>query len=355
MSADKTSIVPRHKRNGLVAILAPLWGLFKLVFTLGLVCIIAVEIFTPSLNYSGSPPKMFRSAQPADWADTTDAQTRRSFRTTLTTHDYRSLQIDYFAPLNLKDSPIPLTIIVAGFMTPEWMIDKVRPQGYNAVVVYRSPRLSRMTGPMFPTSIQARNATTMTDYWNIFATNPFNHAYNIHAGMHEAPGDIVNIARWGIDNIRADPNRINVIGIGSGALIAAAATDGMQTSGISPRTLSLIYPPAMLSSAIYDNLVEWPKWSRRSASKLLDLVYFRLSLSRHLPNTGDVAKLLVLPQNAFELASYAAEPAIDLAGEKTTIERIDMNYTPYYTDKNINAVRDTVGRWLISQGAIQSY
>lgn len=355
MSADKISILPSHKRNGLLAILAPLWGLFKLVFFILLFSVIAIEVVTPSLNYSSGGPKPYRSASPADWVEAGSEYPRRAFRTKLTTHNYRSLQVDYIAPPNLRDNPIPLTIIVTGFMTPEWMIEKVRPQGYNAVVIYRSPRSARINGTMLPTVLQARNASSWSDYWNLFTTNPFNYAYNLHAGLHEAPGDIVDIARWGIDNIKADPNRINIIGVGTGSLIAAAAANGMQGSGIIPRSLTLVYPPADMDSAIIDNLIDWPKWIRPAVAKITELAYFRLSLKRHLPNVEETAKLLVLPVNAFELASYAAEPAVALAGRKTTVERINLNYTAYYNDTNINTVRETVGRWLVGQGAIQGF
>lgn len=355
MSADKTSVLPKHKRNGLVAILAPVWGLFKVIVFLTVIAVVATQIFTPGLNFASSDPKPFRSAQPADWVEATANNPRRSMRTRITTHDYRTLQVDYFAPPNLKDSPIPLTIVVTGFMTPEWMIDKVRPQGYNAVVIYRSPRINRISGPMLPTAIQARNAQSLTDYWNIFATNPLNYAYNIHAGLHEAPGDLVDIARWGIENIKVDANRINIVGLGTGSLIAAAAADALQADGIPARTVALVYPPAELSSAITDNLLDWPKWSRNIAAKILKMTYFRLHLERHLPRISNTAKLLVIPENAFELATYAAEPAISLAGDKTTVERLNLNYNAYYTETNVNAARDVVGRWLVGQGAIQGY
>lgn len=344
------------KGNALLMILAPVWGLIKVVLFLVFVSVAAVEFTTPSLNFASTPPKPYRSDQPGAWIEPEDSsQAIRSYRTALLTNDYRNLQVDFFAPDSLQSRPIPLTIIVAGLLTPDWLLDKVRPQGFNAVVIYRSPRIGRITGSAFPTALQARNATAPKDYWNLLASNPLNYMYNVHAALHEAPGDIVDIVRWATQNIQADPGRINIIGLGSGALIAAAAADGLQTTGLPARTVTLINPPALMASAIRDNLLDWPQWTRAPISAILEKIYFRLNLKNHLPRLGNTAKLLVIPQNAFELASYAAEPAVDMAGDKTTVMRIDMNFKGYFDDRNILAVRSTVGRWLTEHGGIQGY
>ena len=343
------------KSNPLLVLLAPLWGLFKLVFFMALACILFMEVTPPSLDYSKGPPAPYRSAQPADWTENTGGTKPRTYRTKLTTHDYRSLQIDVFAPPNMKDAPLPLTIIIAGFMSPEWLFEKVRPHGNNAVIFYTSPRLERMNGPFLPSVSQSRNASGLSGYWNLMATNPLNHIYSIHAGLHEAPADIVDIVSWAVENVNADVNRINIIGLGSGSLIASAAADALQVSGKPPRTLTLIYPPADMSSAITDNLIRWPRWVRDPLARLLELNFFRLGFERHLPYLSYISKLLVIPENAFELATYAAEPAIRLAGDKTDVVRHDLGYKGYYTDENTNGVRDIVGQWLISKGAIQAY
>lgn len=343
------------KGNSLLHLLSSIWGLIKTVVLLALLAVGIVEIFTPSLNYTTSAPKPFRSATPAGWIEAGEAQPVRSYRTTLLTNDYRNVQVDYYTPDNINSGSIPLTIIVAGFMAPEWLMQQVNPRGFNAVVIYRSPRINRIIGNAFPTALQARNARSFQDYWNIFATNPLNYVYSIHAGLHEAPGDIADIARWAVSNINADVNRINIIGLGSGALIAAAAADGLQSSGMPARTLTLVNPPANMASAIEDNLLEWPKWLRRPLSKALSYVYFRLDLKRHLPRINTASKLLVIPQNAFEIASYAAEPTVGLAGDKTTVERFDLQYKGFYESQNTSGIHDIVGRWLVDKGGIQSY
>lgn len=349
-------MVKNKKGNAFLALLSPLWGALKAVVFLLLLAFGLLEVFTPSLNYTSYPPKPFRSASPPGWVEPNETQPLRSYHTNILTNDYRNLQVDYFTPDNLSASPIPLTVIVTGFMMPEWLLPRVNPRGFNAVVIYRSPRIARVARGAFPTLLQARNARTFTDYWNLMGTNPLNYMYNIHAGLHEAPGDIADIVRWAVGNINADPGRINIVGLGTGALVAAAAVDGLQTSGIPPRTLTLVNPPADISSAVADNLLNWPRWMRQPLAKIMELVYFRLDLSRHVPHLTSTKTLMVIPHNSFELATYAAEPVTYLTtGTLGTTQYIDMHYKGFYDDRNVSALHDMVGRWLIDKGGIQSY
>jgi hypothetical protein len=340
-----------------MTLLLMLWGTLKFLLIPTIVLFTLMQVMTPSLRYSAkSSADTYTDDMPNEWGQVVSStgQSWSALRTAVLTKDYRHLKIDYLAPPNsLQGGNIPITIIVAGFMPPEWLIDRVRPRGQNAVVVYRSPRLARMTGPSWPTLTMFRDARKFSDFWNLVATNPINRLYSIHAGLHEAPADVVDIVTWARKNISADVNRINLIGLGSGSLIVAAAAHKLQAIGSPARTLTLIYPPALKDSAIQDNLIETPRWLRPFNAALLDKLYFRLNLQRHLPKVGDsTAKLVFIPRNSFDLATYAAEPTLQLTGANTTSEFLDVNFTGFYDLTNADKIRDAVYGWLSAQGGI---
>lgn len=320
--------------------------------------LLIIELSTPTLSYNANSDTVtYRDDQPAQDVVVTgfNGQSWPALRTTLVTHDYRNLKIDYVVPDNLGNSPLPLTVVVAGFLTPDWLIDRVIPHGHNVVAIYRSPRSERMLGPYLPYAGSLSNASKMADYWNILATNPFNKLYNVHAGLHEAPDDVVDIITWARSKLGVDIGRINIIGLGSGGLIASAAAHKLQTIGMPVRTLTLVYPPANLQSAVKDNLIGLPRWMRGPVASVLNLVYFRLQLSRHLPTLVYGQKLLVLPRNSYDLATYAADPAISMAGPDSTVKYLDVDYAGYYDAQVSEHVRALVNNWLIQQHAINTY
>lgn len=354
LSGDRT-----RRSNPMTLLLQRLWGALKFVLFIALVGIIGVQLTTPSLSFSADTnAEGYRESTDPQWYDVIDQSGSiwKAYRTSLTTRDRRHVQVDYFAPQNIGNGPAPLTIIVSGFTTPEWLLEKVKPRGYSAAVIYRSPRLNAIMRNYWPTFDQVTAVNSWASFWELLATNPINKMYNMHAMLHEAPSDIIDIVRWGRQHIQTDVGRLNLIGLGSGALVSAAAAHQMTLLGMPPRTLSLVYPPGNLASAIKDNLIGWPNWLRGPMAELLAIIYFRLDLESHLPyvNTG-TARLLVIPVNAFELANYAAEPTIGLSYGKTTIERLDVAYTGYYTNNNTNRIRTIIGEWLTKEGAIPSY
>lgn len=334
-------------------------GLFSFAVFLCFFLFIVMEVTTPTLSFSPDDPlPNMHAATPGEWVSPTanSGFNEKTYRTIITTANNRKLQADFFAPPTLGSGPIPLTIIVSSFLPPEKLFQQVRPQGYNATLIYRSPRYNRIMTDSWPSWAQISNASSFGDYWNILCTNPLTKFYNTHAGFHETPDDITDIVLWARKNIHADMGRINLIGLGSGAMTAAAAANQLNTIGLPVRTLTLIYPPADLPSAIADNLIFWPTWMRNSIGLTASLLYARLDLNRHLPRVGaETTKLIIVPINSFDLAAYAAAPSILLAGSRTTVQRIDVNFKGYYTTEVIETVRQTVGKWLVAQSAIPSF
>ena len=334
-------------------------GLFSFAVFMCFFLFILMEVTTPTLSFSPDDPMpALHPATPGEWINPTGKGgfSEKTYRTIITASNNRKLQADFFGPATLGNGPLPLTIIVSSFLSPEQLLPQVRPQGYSATIIYRSPRFDRIMANSWPSWAQIRNASSFGDYWNILCTNPITKFYNIHSGFHETPDDITDIVLWAREHIHADMGRINLIGLGSGSLTAAAAANQLNTLGLPVRTLTLIYPPADLPSAVSDNLIFWPRWMRSSVGMVTSLIYARIDLNRHLPMVGaETSKLIVVPVNSFDLAAYAASPSILLAGSKTTVKRIDVNFKGYYTPEVIENIRLTVGKWMVSQAAIPSF
>ncbi len=325
------------------------------LLTCAAVAVLALELLTPSLDFSKSAGDF---AFNPDYEQThqagspeTDLPPGVVRRARLMTTDSRFLTVDVQAPPGILESgPIPLTIIVPGLMTPDWALGPLEVSGHNAVIVYHSPREARVLGPNWP-------ALTMLDQqdgglWTFLTTNPLTKGYALHQALHEAPLDVAEIARWATTAFQAESGRINLIGIGSGALVAAAAADRMRAMGIPARTLTLVYPPADLDLAIRDLFFGLPEPVSSVLGSGLALLYRRLELARHLPAITHASKQLIIPLEAMELASYSALPAVDMAGRNSRVVEQKFGYSSLTLTQNVVAVRDIIWRWLRDQGAI---
>lgn len=347
MATTKDTKAPTKKR-AVFTILKKLRSFVAIVGKLVLlliVSIVALELFVPSLDFhNGAGDYAFQSvSQPSQTTVTSSAGHGWPARHyDIVTSNGRNLSVDVIAPQGaLGTIKLPLTIVMAGFLPPEWILDRTGMHGQNALIIYRSPRLNTIMSSAWPSSV-----------FDIVSTNPITHGYNVYRALHEAPLDVAEIAHWATKDLGVEPERINLVGLGSGSLIAAAAADRMQSMGIPVRALTMIYPPADIASAIRDNASGIPHNLRNPISHFLAFLYRRLELEQHLPAVTTSAKQLIIPINAFELATYAALPAVTLAGENSEFTRIDVNYSGFYLDQNVTRIRDTVLKWLTAQGAI---
>ncbi len=323
------------------------------------VALIILQLLTPSLSYDATSAKLtYKHAGSTSWSTLRgeSGETWTSQQVTLVTSDDRTLKVDYLRPQGTSSAANQaLTVIVAGFLPVEWLIDQIRPTGNQTVVIYRSPRLKRMLiSGWFPLH-QLHSAKSIGDYWTFLTSNPLTYGYNVYMGLHEAPGDIVDIVDWARSYLAIDAQRINLIGIGAGALVAAAAANKLNTIALPARTLTLVYPPADLASAIRDNATSAPRWSRPLLATVLTPLYVRLTLTDHLSRTHPTRKYLIIPRRSFELATYAAEPAISVAGPEATIDYLDVDYSSLHLEGNSYQLRQKIGTWLVAQDAIPSY
>jgi hypothetical protein len=349
---------PPPKLNGVRALLAMSWSALKFLLTPFVIFFIALQFATPSLSFDAkSSARTYKQAMEPTWQSVTSqsGQVWQTQQVKIITRDYRTIVADFIRPQGGDSSPQPLTIAIANFVPVEWLLDRVKPQGNQAFLVYRSPRAVGMMQQNWNALERLQTASKLSHYWAILTSNPVSQLYNVYMGLHEAPEDVVDIVNWAIENIHSDIGRINLIGLGSGSLVAAAAANKLNAIGLPARTLTLVYPPADLASATRDNLIHYPHWSRPLLAALLEPLYFRLSLERHLTRIYPTNKLIIIPRKSFDLATYAAEQATVWAGEHATIEYVDVNYTGFYDPINGNRVRELVGKWLFEQSAITSY
>lgn len=347
-------------REAAVRIFGPVLPLLKFVRSIAFAAFflyLGLELITPSLKFSDPSDEYYKNEGTPEWVSfaTSSGTTYRIYKNTLTTYDNRSLDVEVFIPPG-PPSNLPLTVIAANFIPPEQLADWIQPRGNNAIIIYRSPRLEKIMGNAFPRLKQLGHINSFSGFIDFLAENPLAYWYNMQQALHEAPYDISEIVRWATQRLNIDKNRINLLGLGSGSLEIAAAGHRLRNMGLTSRSLTLIYPPADLDSAIRDNLIFWPQWSRRPASLILAFVYRRLDLTRHLsPADLQIDKrLMVVPINAFELYTSAALPAADLAGPGTNIEHINVNYALYYDKANIATIRNRVANWLTAEGAINA-
>lgn len=346
---------PRRRGGRFLGLIRWILLWIRRLLVLGVFIVLGLELMSPSLDFSkgggdfafnpdyeqahtsgmpesGMPPGVVRRAH-------------------LMTTDSRFLTVDVQAPPGaFETGPIPLTIIIPGLMTSEWTLGALDVKGHNAVIVYRSPREDRILGPNWP-------VLTMLDkheggLWTFLTTNPLTRGYALHQALHEAPLDVAEIARWATSAFQAEAGRINLVGIGTGALVAAAAADRLQAMGLPARTLTLVYPPADLKLAIRDHFSALPAPVRDVLGSGLALLYRRLDLARHLPAVAETRKQLLIPQEAPELASYVALPAVEMAGSNSAAMQLTFGYASVTLPQNVVVVRDIIWRWLRDQGAI---
>lgn len=367
-SIDELLAPPKSKAEPVLAIdqapAAPAWPMLRFllrsvrnVALASLFAYGAVELTTPSQEPdSALSGNEVRSFIPLDVVETTTSAGMRvnAIRTTLLTEDYRNLEVDFLTGAgNIKLPPkAPLIIIVAPFTYGENLASLLPPLGGNAVVVYKSPRFERMMGPSWPNARMLDMAPGMQGVWKSASTNPITKGYGIHQGLHEASYDISTIVRWAGENVGTDSRRVTLVGVGSGALVAAAAAHRLQNLGMPVYALSLIYPPANMSSAVEDSFYSFPSFARSSLATVLSFMYRRLELQDHLPYLQAGKLQLIMPERSFDLATYAASPAAGMSSLSPIVERVDFNWRSIQNRADSLKARDIVLRWLAEIGAI---
>lgn len=349
----------RKRTDRLIEPLLPLAKFIKFILFIGLTTYVLVEITTPSLRFRGDDGYKFTSAEDPQWQTLVSAKGigYSSYHTEIIAADGRKVPVDAFLPQHLPRG-LPLTVISANFIRNEQMLDWVQPRGSNAIIIYHPPRLERLLAPNFPFWSQIANIRSFSSFWHVITTNPVSKWYSTFRALHEAPYDISEIIRWAQDTLGIDSNHINLVGMGSGCLTMAAAADRLQSSlGIFPHTLTLIYPPADLETAIHESLFYIPRSLRTPTSYALTFAYRRLELENHLSRvvSNDNKRLLVIPINAWELSTLATLPAVQSAGNDVDVERINVNYSMYYDLRNIETIRNKVINWLLEERAIDNF
>lgn len=338
--------------------LKPVWTFLKLSFFAAVLFYGVLEIMTPSMKFAGDDHENYRSATQPQWFTlvSQNGLGYRAYRTSILTSDYRDLQVDVILPQNLPQS-LPLTIVAADFIKPEQMLDWVQPRGNNAIVIYRSPRLERILGPSLPFWSQISSIDSINSFWNVLGTNPISKWYATYEALHEAPYDLSEIARWAQDTLQIDGSRINLVGLGSGSLVAAAAAHRMQSIGFFPRTLTLVYPPADLKSVLQENFFYIPSTLRTPLSYALAFVYRRLDINRHLPfiSGTDNKRLIIIPDNAWDISTEAATPTLPTGGYGTDVIHIDVNHASTQNNQTVMMVHDKIVAWLMTQRAIGGF
>ncbi len=328
-------------------------GLLNNLILISALTVLTLDAFAPSLNFLGIQEN-YKATPLAEPQQITMVSAKGHYfqarRIILKTHDSRTLWVDYVLSASTNDHMTPITVII-----PDLTSAKVDPLSLlpeftsnTIAVVYTSPRAARMTGRLWPSLSQLLNAESIDDVFLQLTTNPVTAAYALQMGLHEAPYDITALIDWAKENLNADIRRINLVGIGSGALVATAAAERLQSMGMSTTRLALVYPPADLKQSIEESLVNLPESLRGTAATTLRFFLRRLELENHLPHLRQGRVLVVIPEEAPELASYAAKPAVSFIPPllQKTIAEVDHNYHSMTDPAMVARTTDIVMRWM---------
>lgn len=328
-------------------------GIINGLILFSALCVLMLDAFVPSLNFLGiqdrNQARALGEPQPVSMVSA-QGHYFQARRVILQTQDKRALWVDYVLSSYTNDHLTPITVIVpdltSGAIDPLNLLPDL--SANTIAVVYTSPRAARMTGPLWPSLSRIVNAESFDDLWLALTTNPLTAAYALQMGLHEAPYDITALIDWAKENLNADIRRINLVGVGSGALVAAAAAERLQSLGLSPARLALVYPPADLKQSIEESLVNLPESLRSPAATALRFFLRRLELENHLPNLRQGQILVVIPKQAPELATYAAMPALFFIPPQMqkTIAAVDHDYRSMTNPAMMSATTDIIMRWM---------
>ncbi len=356
MSAD--SLLPRKKTSHTTRLLLAVKFFYKLIslsVLAGALYFFWQEVSVMGLNYN-LPTQVYAfkevTKNPPDDPSLPPLNKNEAIRYAVTTWDDRILTVDLLlghAAINAL-APQPLTIVICPSVQPTFLRSYMETRGGNILVVYQSPRWQSITAPDWP--VKENGFYQLGDVWAYLTTNPVVKNFERHLALHEAPIDVAEIARWAIKEFYSEKGRVNLIGVGTGAMVAADAALLLSQMGIPPSSLVMVYPPADFDFVVETHLTDVPGMIRTPLAKLVAWTYRRLEFSRSLPYLTSIQKLIVVPGETYELPEAAYHELLQRAQPRTKIMQINYNYTQLAAPSNITYTRNVIADWLLSINAI---
>lgn len=356
MSVD--SIVPRKKASHAARLLSVVKFFYKSVYYFLLVSALYLlwqEISVMGMNYN-LPTQIYAfkdvTKNPPDDPSLPPVNKNEAIRYAFKTWDDRTLIVDFLlgqAGINAP-APQPLTIVICPSLKPAFLRPYIETRGGNVLVVYQSSRWQSITTPDWPE--KENDLFHPGDLLAYLTTNPIVKNFERHQALHDAPIDVAEIARWAIKEFYSEKGRVNLIGVGTGAMIAADAALLLSQMGIPPSSLVMVYPPANFDFVIETHMTDVPNLIRAPLAKLIAWTYRRLEFSHSLPYLTSIQKLIVVPGETYELPEAAYHELLQHAQPRTKIKQINYNYTQLAAPSNIIYTRNVIADWLLSINAI---
>jgi hypothetical protein len=230
----------------------------------------------------------------------------------------------------IGDGRLPIVILVGGFDTGRRSVECIPDPGANIVMGYSYPGRDFLRAP---------GAT-------------IHRLVAAQRGAHRVPGQIASLGVWAAAQPWADRQRIVLVGVSLGALLAPAIARAMVTAGVSPTAVVLADGGANLTLLVKHNLRGIPSRWRPPLAWTIGTLLRRLEPARHLPHLKGAALLLIHATTDSFIPSEAAAVMDRLTPDPKTIVTLAGGHRLPGDAAGVDALSSTVLGWLTGTGAI---
>lgn len=241
--------------------------------------------------------------------------------------DEETVPFQVSLPHDLSTAVVPIVVIVNGLSGQPDPIKHVTHPGPNAIVVYQPP-------------LETENSTEST-----FPVG----AWDARSRIYRMPEEVSAILAWVGRQEWADKKRINLVGIGWGAVMLPAIRRRAGATGRPINASVFINGGTDIASLASANLDISARWLRHPAAWVADFMLRPLAPETHLPEIAGPFLIITAPDApAIPEASRTGLEAL-LPSPKTmaSVARGDDTPAAYY-----QRVIRVAQNWLVAQGAV---
>jgi dienelactone hydrolase len=301
---------------------------FALLVELPLAILLALDVTTPDLWKETQVPRVEEVAH-VDLSPSDATSDRIVTLETLATADGDKIDVAVSRPSG-DDRRYPVMILIGGFDTGRHIVDHVTDPGANVVIGYGYPDIGLLKAGNRPTILRL---------------------FTAQRDAHRVPAQIAELATWAVSQPWVDRDRISLVGVSLGAVLAPAAAHAMNAAGVSPSAVVLADGGAGIASMIEVNLRHVTGFWRGPAAWLLGTALRRIAPERHLSYLR--GNLLLVHASSDRFISPAAAALLDhLAPNPKTVVTLPGDHVGPGEPAVMAILIATVRGWLLKVGAI---
>jgi len=301
---------------------------FALLVGLPLAVLLAFDVTTPDLWKVSQVPRVEEVAL-VDLPPAEATVDRIVTLETLATAGGDKIDVAVSRPSG-DDRRYPAMILVGGFDTGRHSVDHVADPGANVVIGYGYPDIGLL---------KAGNRSTIL------------RLFTAQRDAHRIPAQIAELATWAVSQPWADRDRISLVGVSLGAVLAPAAARAMNVAGVQPSAVVLADGGAGMTSMIEPNLRHVTGFWRGPAAWILGTALRRIAPERHLSYLR--GNLLLVHASSDRFIPPAAAALLDrLAPNPKTVVALPGGHVGPGEPAVMATLNATVRGWLLKVGAI---